>query len=72
MKSLCVSLKDFVDARNDISDGSEFKTLTAGEWDEVKSFALKIMQVVQLELYESLKDQTKMLDHVSGGHDFAI
>ena len=72
VKSLYASLKDLVDTRNDIAHGSEFKTLTADEWEETKNFVLKIMQVVQFELYESLRDQTKMLENVSGTNDFAI
>ena len=72
MKSLYASLKDLVDTRNDIAHGSEFKTFTADEWSEMKNFVLKIMQVVQFELYESLKDQTKMLDPRPAGHDFSI
>jgi hypothetical protein len=72
MKSLYASLKDLVDTRNDIAHGSEFKTLTADEWDETKSFVLKIMQVMQFELYESLKDQTKMLNPMPPENDFSI
>jgi hypothetical protein len=71
-KSLYVSLKDLVDARNDIAHGSAFRALKAEEWNETKDFVLKIMQIVQIELYESLRDQTKVLDAVATGYDFSI
>jgi hypothetical protein len=71
-KSLHASLKDLVDTRNDIAHGSEFKALTSNEWEETRNFVLKVMQVVQLELYESLKDQAKMLEQPVSGHDFII
>ncbi len=72
VKPLYASLKNLVDMRNDIAHGSEFKTLTAIEWDETRNFVLKIMQVVQVELYESLKDRSKMLGSVTSENDFAI
>jgi hypothetical protein len=58
--------------RNDIAHGSEFKALTSSEWEETRNFVLKIMQVVQLDLYESLKDQAKMLEQPASGNDFII
>ena len=71
-KSLHASLKDLVDMRNDIAHGSQFKPLTASDWEGTKTFVLKIMQVVQFELYESLKDETKVLENRPSADDFSI
>jgi hypothetical protein len=71
-KSLHASLKDLVDMRNDIAHGSEFQTLTSEEWEETRNFVLKLMQIVQFEIYDSLQDPARMLASHLAEPDFSI
>ena len=71
-KSLFMSLKDLVDMRNSIAHGSEFKSLSATEWEAAKDFVVKVILVVQLELSELFSDTSRLLNPTPSTSDFQI
>ncbi len=54
--SLFESLNNLVKDRNDIAHGAVFTPYTQNEWETKRNFVLKLMQVVQTELYRSLSE----------------
>jgi hypothetical protein len=54
--TLFTALNDLVGARNQISHGELFKEIKNEEWEIMKNYVLAIMNAVQLELFETLKD----------------
>jgi hypothetical protein len=52
--SLFNSLNTLVADRNDIAHGAVFTEQTQGEWQRKRNFVLKLMQVLQTELYRCL------------------
>jgi hypothetical protein len=59
-KGLFQALKDLVDKRNSIAHGQKFEPVSQPEWDTARSFVLDLMNVLQDELHEHLKDATKV------------
>lgn len=58
-KSLFQALKDLVDKRNSIAHGQTFEPVNQEEWESTRSFVLDLMNVLQDQLYEHLKDPAK-------------
>lgn len=56
--SLFESLNTLVKDRNDIAHGAVFTAYTQTEWESKKNFVVKLMQVLQTELYRSLCEGT--------------
>jgi hypothetical protein len=60
-KSLFQGLNELVDQRNDVAHGKSFTPVLSPEWEQLKTFVYKVMQVVQFELHELLTDEARLL-----------
>jgi len=59
---IIVGLRDLVDARNQIAHGATFQPIDASVWEKHKTFVLELMNAMQLELFETLRDQTRITE----------
>ena len=55
-------MKNFVDTRNEIAHGEKFYDISSDEWNNSKELILSLMNALQLELYEMLNDDSKILN----------
>ncbi len=59
-KGLFQALKDLVDRRNSIAHGQRFEPVSQDDWESTREFVLHLINLLQYELYEHLKDPVKV------------
>lgn len=60
--NLFQGLEDLVDTRNEIAHGATFGPIEHTRWSELRTFVGELQNALQLELYQSLLDETKCIE----------
>lgn len=60
-----VQLNELVNFRNQIAHGEVFHPISSEKWRKFKEFVLDLMNAIQIHLYETLKDDTRILRSAS-------
>ena len=70
--SLFQLLENFVDERNDLAHGASFRETPQWDWEQDRSFVLKLIQTLQFELFETLADGHLLLRGITVDTEFQI